>query len=378
MKYNTNMVRLVRIQVKTGYLRAEPESYVFLKRYPPLNRDSASPIRKLKISSIPYLRLYEDAVAKNPRYLDERVYPAYWQQEPTALTLAKKQYELMKQGLSEKDAYEGALQHTQNLENRAYEEMKAVIAKSGNIEELKSVKEDDELAKSMKTFKTLLREVDYDDLDLKDQGEIDFVLQTKILGWREVERERRMKDPVFVTEFEKLKRSLFPDQSKISIARRPEERNNLKNDLLMYFDVSENKLCTNAPFYYDDYLFYFQKAQAEPLLGRWNIRDRQNFSRWITDTLALREIVEKSVTSVVQRYLDDLRAQFFPMVRYPDRASTFSLPEIGRWQQIVVICLLSLEPEHLILNSLQIFLISKPIHLFVFSSLAYLHLFFLT
>ena len=146
----------------------------------------------------------------------------------------------------------------------------------------------------------------------------------------------------------------------------------------MYFDVSENKLCTNAPFYYDDYLFYFQKAQAEPLLGRWNIRDRQNFSRWITDTLALREIVEKSVTSVVQRYLDDLRAQFFPMVRYPDRASTFSLPEIGRWQQIVVICLLSLEPEHLILNSLQIFLISKPIHLFVFSSLAYFHLFFLT
>lgn len=337
MKYNTNLVRLVRIQVKTGYLKSEPESYVFLKRYPPLGRDGASPIRKLKITSIPYLRLYEDAVAKNPRYLDERVYPAYWQQEPTALTLAKKQYELMKKGLSEKDAYEGALQHTQDLENKAYEEMKAVIAKSGNIEELKTVKEDDELSKSMKTFKTLLGEVDYDDLDPKDQGEIDFVLQTKILGWKEVERERRMKDPVFVTEFEKLKRGLFPDPSKIFLARQPEERSYVKHDLLRFYNISENKLCTNAPFYYDDYLFYFQKAQAEPLLGRWNIRDRQNFSRWITDTLALREIVERSLTSVVQRYLDDLRAQFFPMVRYPDRASTFSLPELGECRHHILI-----------------------------------------
>ena len=352
MKYSFNMMKMIRIQVKSGYMKKEPEAFTFMKRYPPLTRDRAAPVRKLQVNSIPYLRLYEDAVARNPRYLDERVFPAYWQQEPAALTLAKKQYELMKQGLSEKDAFEGALQYTQVLENRAYEEMKAVIEKSGNSTEPEKVSKpvskaastpsavpaevEFDLAKALKSFKILLQEVDYDDLDLKDQGEIDFVLQTKVLKWKEVERERRMKDPVFALEFQKLRKAMFPDVSKIAIIRQPEERATTKLDLLSFYNISENKLCTNAPFYYDEYVFYFDKARAEPLLGRWNIRDRQAFSRWITDTLALREIVEKSLTSVVQRYLDDLRAQFFPMVRYPDRASDFTLPEIGRF--ISVLC----------------------------------------
>ena len=329
VKHNFNIMRLLRIQIKSGYKKVEPPDYLFMKRYPPLGRESAIPVRKLEVTTIPYLRLYEDAIAKNPRYMDERVYPAYWQQEPTALTLAKKQYELMRQGLSEKDAFEGALHHVHSLESRAYEEMKDLIEKSGNGEALEAIESDPELKKQMKQFKSLLGEVDYEDLDQKDRGEIDFVIQTKILKWKEVERERRMKDPVFAIDFQRFRNRLFPDPSKIRILRQPLEKQREKEDLLQYFNIPESKLCTSSPFYYDDYQFYFKKAQAEPLLGRWNAVDRQNFSRWITDTLAIRAIVEKSVTSVVQRYLDDLRAQFFPMVRYPDRAMTFTLPEIG-------------------------------------------------
>lgn len=327
-------MRLVRVQLKSGYIKSEPPSYAFMKRYPPMTRDTAPPIRKLEVSSIPYMRLYEDAVKKNPKFIDERVYPAYWQQEPSALTLAKKQYELMKKGLSEADAYEGGLRHLEELENKAYEEMKNVITKSGNGEALKPLENDVGFSKALKIYRALLSEVEYDDLDTKDKGEIDHVLQSKLLGWTEVERERRMKDPLFAIQFKNLLTATFPEPSKIAVIRRAEEKEEVKDELMAMFDVNYAKLCTNAPFYYDDYVFYFEKARSEPLLGRWNIRDRQNFSRWITDTLAIREIVERSLTSVVQRYLDDLRAQFFPMVRYPDRAQSFTLPDTG--EQILI------------------------------------------
>jgi hypothetical protein len=98
-KGHFNVMRTLRIQLKSGYLRDEPPSYTFMKRYPPLDRSDSPPVRKLELNSIPYMRLYEDAVAKNPLYADDTVFPAYWQQEPTALTLAKKQYELMRQGI---------------------------------------------------------------------------------------------------------------------------------------------------------------------------------------------------------------------------------------------------------------------------------------
>jgi hypothetical protein len=329
-KTQMNIMRLVRIQLKSGYIKSEPLAYAFMKRYPPLTRDTAPPIRKLEIASIPYLRLYEDAVAKNPKFIDERVYPAYWQQEPSALTVAKKQYELMKQGLSEADAYEGGLRHLEEIENNAYEELKKVIAKSGNGEALKPLENDAGFQKAMKTYRALLSEVEYDDLDDKDQGEIDHVLQTKLLGWTEVERERRMKDPLFAIEFHNLVEATFPEPSKIALIRAVDDGVEEKDELMDMYDVSYEKLNMLTPFYYDDYAYFFEKAREEPLLGRWNIRDRQSLSRWVTDTLAVRDIVERCQTSTVQRYLDDLRAQFFPMVRYPDRAMSFILPDIGK------------------------------------------------
>ena len=324
-----NIMRRMRIQLKSGYVKVEPESYTFMKRYPPLTRDSAKVIRNVGVTTIPYLRLYEDALARNPKYIDERVYPAYWQQEPVAMTLAKKQYELMKKGLTEEEAYEGALQYTETLESKAYEEMKKVIDMSGNADALKPLENDPAFVKTMKVYSTILSEVDYEDLEDHDQGELDHMLQTKVLKWTEVERERRMKDPVFAIEFERLRKVMFPMQSKINMVRKPDERLDSMEILMDLYQVDETKLCTNEPFYYDDYMFLFEKAKNEPLLGRWNARDRQEFSRWITDTLAIREIVEKRETAVVQRYLDDLRAQFFPMVRYPDRAYTFDLPDIS-------------------------------------------------
>ena len=64
---------------------------------------------------------------------------------------------------------------------------------------------------TMSMFKEMLSKTPYDELDLADQGEIDYFIQTKVLRWNEVERERRMRDPIFVRQFENLRASLLPE-----------------------------------------------------------------------------------------------------------------------------------------------------------------------
>ena len=336
-KQNLNILRTVRLQLKSGYLKQEPPSYTFMKRYPPLSRDTAPPVRKIERINIPYLKQYEGVLAKNPMYADERVYPAYWQHEPQALTLAKKQYELMEQGMSEEQAYDAAVQHVETLESQVYEDMKALLEKAGQQDARQPflATADPALLEAIAALRAKLKETPYDQLDAADQGEIDHIVQTKVLKWNEVERERRMKDPLFVLQFERLREAVFPEMVVAAAAHRVKSRDDFKNELLNLFAVSRSRLCTAAPFYYEVYVSFFAKLKAEPLLGRWNERDREVLSRWIIDTLALREIVEKSPTAKVQRYLDDLRAQFFPMVRYPDRAASFDLPSTADFKALL-------------------------------------------
>ena len=70
-------------------------------------------------------------------------------------------------------------------------------------------------------------------------------------------------------------------------------------------------LKTQAPFYYDDYLKYFNKLKQQPLLSQWPQRDRQSFSHWIIQALAIKQNLESMPVLESQRYLDCLRAQFF-------------------------------------------------------------------
>ena len=332
-----NILRTVRLQLKSGYLKQEPPSYTFMKRYPPLSRDTAPPVRKIERINIPYLKQYEGVLAKNPMYADERVYPAYWQHEPQALTLAKKQYELMEQGMSEEQAYDAAVKHVETLENQSYEDMKALLDKAGQKDARQPflAAADPALLEAIAALRAKLKETPYDQLDAADQGEVDHIVQTKVLKWNEVERERRMKDPLFVLQFERLREAVFPEMTVAAAMHRVKTRDTFKSQLLDLFAISRSRLCTAAPFYYEVYASFFAKLKAEPLLGRWNERDRDVLSRWIIDTLALREIVEKSPTAKVQRYLDELRAQFFPMVRYPDRAASFELPSTDEFKAVL-------------------------------------------
>ena len=122
-----NVVRNIRLQLKTGFMLKEPDAYRFMKRYPPLSRDTAPPIRKIQKMDIPYIHLYNKALERNPSFALERVYPAYWKQEPQALTLAKIQYELMGKGVSEEDAWTQAMDQIRILESKAYEEVQQML-----------------------------------------------------------------------------------------------------------------------------------------------------------------------------------------------------------------------------------------------------------
>ena len=327
-----HILRKLRLQLKTGFLRKEPSAYAFLKRYPPLSRDGAPPVRKVDKRNIPYYRLYEKAVAKNPLYADEKVYPAYRAHEPQALTLAKKQYEYMELGENEDLAYDKAIKYVEKMEDEAYSDLKKLMGEIG--ESLGGVEVKlpflatggEDLGIQMALFREQLSKSTYNDLDMADQGEIDYFLQTKVLQWNEVERERRMKDPIFVRQFEKLRSSLLPETGIARKEAKEKRHAEYKDKLLQFYNINRARLCTSKPFYYEEYTDYFEKLKVQPLLGKWNEAERTAFSHWIIDTLAIREVLERNTTSVIQSYLDKLRAHFFPMVKYPEKAASYALP----------------------------------------------------
>ena len=61
---------------------------------------------------------------------------------------------------------------------------------------------------------------------------------------------------------------------------------------------------------------------------KWLESDRSIFFRWIVNTLAMRDVLKNSSPSRVQHYLEDIRGKFFPMVKYPEKAESYNLPEL--------------------------------------------------
>lgn len=63
--YYQNVFRVLRLQLKSGYRQEEPPEMTFMKRYPPVC--GIAPKRKVDpVKTIPYISLFNKAVAKNP------------------------------------------------------------------------------------------------------------------------------------------------------------------------------------------------------------------------------------------------------------------------------------------------------------------------
>lgn len=330
-----NIIRELRLQLKTGFLRSEPAAYTFMKRYPPLGRDTKPSFHQIEEKNIPYLGLYDKIVAQNPLYNDERVYPAYWQSEPQALVLAKKQYEYLSQGMNEEDAYAKALEFVDELENESYlklKELKESLEASGAQAPFMA---NDAVATEIKYWLKQLENTSYDDLSLADQGEIDYLIQIKILKWNEVERERRMKDPIFVMQFDRIRESLFPSGQELAAKIKAASREDYKDRFLKLNDVSKDLLNSKAAFFMEDYIKFFEVLKAQPDVRKLSIDVRDSLNMWITDTLAMREITEKQPNYKIQKYLDDVRFHFFPMIRFPHRAAEMKTPTVESLKQVL-------------------------------------------
>jgi hypothetical protein len=309
---------------KTNFIKEWPKEYVFMTKYPPLMRDSQEQVES-KTMRVPYLRLYHDAVRKNPSFEAERVYPAYWQQEPLAMVLAKKQYALMQAGLDEDAAYLKAKQSVDGMEHTAYDALNILRETLGDESARPALLADEEVASEVAKWQQVLATTPYEELEDADQGEVDYFIQTKILQWNEVQRERRMSDPVFALQFERLRDSLLLTANASENSADGGIGN--KEDILSNFGCENRSLLSaRERFYYQDYAVWFAKVKAAPSLKSWSQVDRGAMSRWIVSTLAMQHVIETKDRLGVRRYLEGLRRQFFPMINAPERAGNFDLP----------------------------------------------------
>ena len=103
-----------------------------------------------------------------------KVYPAYWQQEPQALTLAKKQYQFIQEGFDEDTAYNKARAYVDELEDKSYQELKSFLDtfKDNNIN--LPYLSDKSIADELTMWKQKLLETPYEELDLADQGSFNY------------------------------------------------------------------------------------------------------------------------------------------------------------------------------------------------------------
>lgn len=296
--FSANIARGIRLRLKTGYLKEEPAEYVFMKRYPPVTGNRANVVRPMEAKSIPYLKLYDKIIKRNPLYVDERVYPAYWEQDVTPLAIAKRQYDLMQQGLPEDEAFYKAKEYVEELEGKAYDEMEALTNAALSMGATSSFATDETVAAEIAAWREKLADVAYSDLSLADQGEIDYLIHSKILRWNPVQTEIRMKDPVFYSSFRELRAVIFPQLTEMEdelASTMPKESN---MDYERTYAMSRR---TSAPFYYEEYAELFGQLKSQPMIGRWYSQDREKLSEWIYKSLAIREAADEMLGVSMQR-----------------------------------------------------------------------------
>lgn len=323
-KNSFNMLRQLRLQVKTGYIRRELPEYEFMRRYPPLNRDTATAYKKIDGRQLPYMKLYEKALSRNPLYLDERVYPAYWKEEPEAIVLARKQYNYMTaDGLDENSAYEKALKDIQEMESKSYEDFLSLmkVMKEKGVGSL--ITQNQDLNSKIEKYTKLLEETPYYSLKLADQGEIDYIIQVDMLKWGELQRERRMRDPIFAARFDELRTIVFPKIEKdlLDLFESKQHKNEYKLRFKHYQgdERKKNYLSFKEKFFVEDYVHFYNKLVNKDI-NSWKETEKNAFNSWILNTLAMKEVVGECSHDEKADYLDIVKKAYFPASSSSDKA----------------------------------------------------------
>lgn len=292
-----------------------------------MQRDAKPNFHKLETKNIPYMDLLEKVSERNPAY-DEKVYPAYWQHEPIGLTLAKKQYQFMQAGDDESTAFQKAEEYVDQLENKSYVEVMSLRNALEKDGAQAPFMRDPSVASDILMWQETLRSTKYHELELADQGEIDYMIQTKILKWNEVERERRMKDPVFANQFRKLRTTLLEADPAQKHARNLVKVKHHHDEVLAIFGANFSNSRALSPFYLEDYIKYFRMYKTHPDPKHWAPYERTALSSWIINCVANREAMKNLDAVQIKLYFEMLGAQFFPLRLTPDKADQYEVPTL--------------------------------------------------
>lgn len=316
-----DILRRIHLQVKSGIFPKHPLAYQIMRKVPGITYNSVDATVKTKV---PYAHLLEKAYEKNPLLRDESIFPGYAHLEPRALILAKKQYFYMQQGLSEEDAYQKAVKFVDEMEDEVLTDLKEIEKEVKSMGASAPFLSDPDVAQELAKWQAILRNITYEDLSLVDQGKLDRFVQTKILKWSEVERERRMKDIILYKQFEKVVAALFPIDPSIAQAKRDEFQRNFGEKFFAFHGYKINGLETQRDFLMEDYFQYFEKVKSKPDAEDWNDDEYEEFQQWLLETLAFPTALEHEK----EDYINDIFDQFFPMLMLPSRANVLTLPKI--------------------------------------------------
>lgn len=309
-----------------------------MRKYPPIRRDLQPPARTMENTKLPYMDLYKKVLQRNPIYIDERVYPAYWKNEPRAMSLAKYQFKYMQAGDDEETAYSKALRDIDKLESASYEEMCAILKSFSDENSTVTVPftADKTIQDELAYWKERLLTELYDNMDLADQGDVDYFIQTKILKWEEIERERRMRDPVYILRFQELRESIFPSAKNKNLQKELAKKYipKISTRINQVYNIDVTKCVSRRPFFVEDYLSWVEKILNSPNMSKWSDKEQSNFNEWIMNCVAFKDVVEGS-SHTANKYFKSLKSEFFPMLNFADKTINFKVPPIDQVKEIM-------------------------------------------
>ena len=332
-----SILRHLRLKVKVGALKELPWEYDFIRRNPPAVSQYMPESYYVENKVVPYHHLYKKVMDRDPRYYDEKVMPGHNFDPTEAVTLAKVQYTLMKRGMSEEDAYREATQRVDASENEAFLRLKNVIQLVQKDDpNLQQYLVDPSAKQTLASFKEKLAATPYESLTLSEQGELDKFVHLFILFWNEIERERRMKDPIFAKYYQQLLGLLFPPNEEY---KKLQERKNVEKYVQNILEGSgfDRSYRPKNDFFVEDYLGFYNLLKESPRYDvEWATQDRFSFLGWVDDTLTFkqRKISAKEDTPLQPRiYSTRIVLSFFPMILFPSRITqlpTISLDQIRK------------------------------------------------
>ena len=91
-----------------------------------------------------------------------------------------------------------------------------------------------------------------------------------------------------------------------------QRKEKVKDIIFKWHDIDSKRFKAAKPFYYEDYLYYFEKLVTNKTFFYLEERDREQFNEWAIDTLVFDDIIAKN--TAFKTFLSKIRYRFSPFI----------------------------------------------------------------